>query len=126
MAKKKAKTKEKNIGAAWHVHHDKLIEHCSNYKGRVNFIKEHKFLFEIKIRLRRFRFVKGKLPRGVCTALKILQRHLWSEYADQEKAQRLLREHKTEIKALHAKECRNCSWNGKTLVFRKRKKKKQG
>jgi len=53
---------KKQNGFYWHIHHDKLIEWCYNYRERVYFIKKYKPKNEIKTRLRLCQPVKGKLP----------------------------------------------------------------
>ena len=59
------KTKQ---GFYWHVHHDKLVEYCYNYKERAEYIKKNKPKHEIKTRLRLFKPVKGKLPKEIIEA----------------------------------------------------------
>src|SRR3990167_11005368 len=53
----------KQKGFYWHVHHDKLIEWCYDYQGRVDYINKSKPKHEIETRLRLFKPVKGKLPK---------------------------------------------------------------
>lgn len=47
-----------NSGFYWHVHHDKLMEWCFDYKRRVEYIKSNKPDNEINIRLRLLQPVK--------------------------------------------------------------------
>ncbi len=48
--------KTKN-GFAFHVHHDKLVEFCTDYDGRVQYIKNNKPQKEQELRLRLFRLI---------------------------------------------------------------------
>lgn len=146
---------KKNKGFCRHVHHDVLMEWCYDYKGRVCFIKRNKPAHEIKDRLRWFQFVKGKLPAGLTKAGTALdkakkavdktwdayteakristsknRRKIWKK-ADKTKDRAImaynkaLKTHQKAIEELHAKECPDCSWNGKELIFDKGKKKEK-
>ncbi len=95
----------KNRGVCWHVHHDTLMEYCHSYKGRVAFIKKHKPKDEIPTRLHLFQPVKGKLPKKI-TREAWVGGFIWSTTK---------RKYYEEIKALHAKECPDCPWDGKTI-----------
>ena len=56
-------------GFAFHVHHDVLMEICTNYKERVEYIKEHKPRGEQEIRLRLFQLISpARLPRPLVKA----------------------------------------------------------
>src|SRR3990167_2813223 len=48
----------KQEGFCWHVHHNKLLEWCYDYKERVDVIKRDKPTNEIKTRLKLFTPIK--------------------------------------------------------------------
>ena len=49
--------KEVKSGFAFHVHHDMLVEFCTDYDDRVDYIKEHKPEGEQELRLRLFKLI---------------------------------------------------------------------
>ena len=55
-------------GWCWHVHHDDLLEWCSDYDGRVAYIQNQKPPVELALRLRLFRPVRGPLPAALYKA----------------------------------------------------------
>ncbi len=92
----------------WHCHHDVLCEFVDNPQERIDYIIWAKPNAEIDIRLRLFQPVKGKLPPDVVEA--------WAAYDKARAAYDKAREnHREELEALHAKECPNCPWDGKTI-----------
>ena len=121
----------------WHIHHHILVESLIEpIENRVAFIKERKPEHERETRLRLMQPVKGKLPNAVVKAWdaylkarvaynKAWKAHYkgWKAYDKAQKAwerawkayYKALAAHKDEIEALHAKECPNCSWDGKTI-----------
>jgi hypothetical protein len=125
----------KKKGMAWHVHHDKLLEYCYDYDERVKFIKSNKFRGEIAVRLRRFRLVKGNLPEAVIKAEAAREKakatynkaragrnKVWAVYCKAYEAScKALYDNMSAILALHAKECPDCPWDGRTLFSRKNK-----
>jgi len=162
----------KKTGFYWHCHHDKLLEFCYDYDGRVAFIKKNKPVNEIPERLHRFQKVKGKLPDEIIKTMqtfckarqtyceasqayfeagqaydRTLQTYhkdwqayskarrvynkawrqayfrAWHAYCKAGRAyDKSLSANKNAIENLHAKECKNCSWNGKQLAFNGSKK----
>jgi tetratricopeptide (TPR) repeat protein len=57
-------------GFAFHVHHDRLVEFCTDYDGRVAYIKSHKPEGEQELRLRLFKLIpKNKLPLQLVKAM---------------------------------------------------------
>lgn len=144
----------KNKGFAFHCHHRVLMEWCYDYEGRVRYIKKHKSVHERKDRLRWFQFVKGKLParliktrvaldkainteaktyraysRAITAHTKASTDKAWAKACDALNAAdaacaKALKIHQKAIEKLHAKECPDCSWNGKELVFVKHRKKR--
>lgn len=85
-------TRAKNIDSNatdywWHVHHETLFEYLIEpIRARINYIKKEKPKDEIELRLKLLKPVLGKIP----TTQKGWER-------------------------LHRIECKNCSWNGKTI-----------
>ena len=108
---------------AFHVHHDVLMELCTNYKERVEYIKEHKPRGEQEIRLRLFQLISpARLPRPLTKALEAYDKALeacdktreacdkaWEAYAKAWEA------YKPQINELHKELCPDCPWDGKTI-----------
>ncbi len=62
---------KRNAGFAFHVHHDVLVEWCTDYDERVKFIKNNKPPDEIELRLRLFRLIpEDRLPKSLVVARK--------------------------------------------------------
>ena len=102
-------------GFAFHVHHDVLMEFCTNYKERVNYIKEHKPRGEQEIRLRLFQLISpARLPRPLAKALEVYAKAL-EVYAKAGEA------YKPQINELHKELCPDCPWDGKTIFAIPRK-----
>jgi hypothetical protein len=59
---------KKNKGWCWCVHHEVKLEYCTDFAGRVDYIKKYKSAHERPIRLNALRFVKGKLPAKLVKA----------------------------------------------------------
>jgi len=129
---------KKNKGFCWHVHHKILMEYCYDYKGRVDAIKRDKPANEVHIRLQLFKFVKGKLPKRLLKAGKACVEagkaykkagkpysEAWKAYNEAGKAHNEAEKayneaekaYEKEIDILHKKECPNCPWDGKEIVF---------
>ena len=117
-------------GFAWHLHHDVLLEWCFDYAWRVAVIKTDKPLEEQATRLRLFQMVKGQLPakydaakakyvavRAEYVATTKAKFHAWEAKFDAAWAEYVAAwaTYKPEILALHAQECPDCPWNGKTI-----------
>ncbi len=137
----------KQTGMFWHEYHDFLCGYCCNYDKRVEYIKHHKREHERALRLRLFQPIKSRLPCEFIKAHKkcakasqkynkTWQKHVkqytWRRYAKTwqkyirarqkyakvwQKYKEIRQKYEPEIKALHAKECPNCSWNGTKIVF---------
>lgn len=132
--------------AYWHIHHDILVELSDNIEERIEFIKRSKSPEEIPLRLKLLKAVKGKLPKEIIEACVTYDRagiaynkardaynEIWmickearvaydkAEIA-YDKARvayyEVLNNHRAEIEALHAAECPNCPWDGKTIFSR--------
>jgi len=125
-------------GMFWHVHYDRLLEYCYSYDKRVAYIKNHKPANEIETRLRLFQPVKGKLPKTVieacaacdkayavvvetCAAYRKTCAACDKAYAAYDETyaayRKAIEDSLPEIEALHARECPDCPWDGKQLVF---------
>jgi len=102
-------------GWYWHVHHDRLVEWCTDYDGRVEYIKAKKPAEEIETRLRLFKPVAGWIPERLQRADAEWKRARdeWGRaYAEWERADA---ECLPALEALHAVECPGCPWDGKTI-----------
>ena len=121
----------------WHIHHTFLVEPLTEpIKNRIGFIKENKAKKEIATRLRLMKPVKGKLPakfvkagaaynkagatydkagaaydKAWATYVKAWAAHVkaWAAY------NKVWAACKPQIEKLHAKECPDCPWDGKTI-----------
>lgn len=119
----------KQTGMFWHVHHDVLIEYCHSYDERKGFILHCKPENEQKLRLKLFQPIKGKLPKKFIRArdkfVKARNKYVKTKieyckardkyYKAWDKYVKARDGCKKEIEALHAKECPNCPWDGKTI-----------
>ena len=124
-------------GWYWHQFHDGLVSWCGSYWDRRDEIRTCKPENEIETRLRFFRRVKGKVPAILAVAAKTYteagrayagcpESSIGSCLVDFQKAEmdykNAVRSCANEIEALHAKECPDCPWDGKQLVFGSRGK----
>ena len=55
-------------GLYWHVHHDTLLEFCTGYRERIDYIRKEKPAAEVETRLRLMRPVTGELPDSLTNA----------------------------------------------------------
>ena len=111
----------------WHIHHDVLVEALTESLGaRIEFIKEYKRSSEVPTRMRLMKPVRGKLPELAKAGAEWVKagaewakaRAEWDKagaewdkaYAEWVKAIK-----HPSVLALHAKECPNCPWDGKTI-----------
>lgn len=99
-----AATRKQRSGFVWHMYHSSLLSYVNDYDWRVRDIKLHKLDWQVPERLKRFQFVKGKLPL------------VFQGVMDGSRVSREVEANQQEIEALHAKECKNCSWNGEFLM----------
>ena len=114
----------KDAGLSIHCHHDLLIEYCTSYDERVDYIKKNKPIHEREIRLRVFKLLSDEaiaaLPKGLVRA-----NADWEKaYADRQKAdadwQKADADWPQQARdAWHKKWCGCSEWNGKELVFKK-------
>ena len=95
----------------WHGHHNGLISWLISIGRRKRDIREYKPKSEQPLRLKLIKRVKGKLPPTLMQA--------WKDYfnydKDWEAYEQAYQKHLPAIKALHAKECPNCPWDGKSI-----------
>ena len=116
-------------GWYWHVHHDVLLEWCTDYDKRVSYIRRYKPGKERALRLRLFRPVQGDLPPDLVAAeaaydkAGVARDKAWAAYYRAEAAcdkawaacDKAGVARKGELEALHAAECPGCPWNGQTI-----------
>ena len=122
-------------GFAFHVHHDKLVEFCTDYDERVSYIKSNKPLNEQELRLRLFKLTPQELlpkseaweaygkakkahneAREACSEAWEAYDKAWEAYGKAKKAC------ESELIKLHAELCPNCPWDGKTIFPKKASK----
>ena len=115
----------------WHVFKNALLGWSYDIDEKITRIKAHVPKAEIALRLRLMRPVIGKLPREVVEAQKTVTKTLkaynkakigrvyakaWKVYAAAfEAREEAVRRNRKAIKELHAKECPDCPWDGKTI-----------
>ena len=143
-------------GLYWHVRHNMLLEFCTGYQERVDYIRKEKPAAEVETRLRLMRPVTGELPDSLTNAgvevgkaeveFDVAYEKLndirvdfgkatstvkawWSHdgvdrelYASatrlkiaRDRFSEACEEHGDLIKAIHARECPSCPWNGHTI-----------
>ena len=95
-------------GFFWHLHHDILVEWCTGYTKRVQYIKAEKPVGEITLRLHLMRPVVGILPHKVQQAGAELNK-AGAELSNA-RAESIV-----EITARHEQECPACPWDGATI-----------
>ena len=120
------------IGFCWHLNHDRLFVWCVDYDGRVNYIKNHKPFNEQAVRLKLCQPVKGVLPEALLTAGRVYQEAwvAWTNVMHSTQSSKQIYDewivagvelqdaevlYRPVIEALHAKECLDCPWNGKSI-----------
>jgi hypothetical protein len=118
---------ETKSGWYWHVHHDRLVEWCTDYDGRVEYIKAEKPAEEIETRLRLFKPVAGTIPERLQRAYAEWKRadaewkraYAYAAAAEWKRAaaerNRAAAKCLPALEALHAVECPGCPWDGKTI-----------
>ena len=131
MYKPKERTRKRR-GLAFHLHHDRLVEYCHDYAGRVDCIKYFKEPSEHALRLRLFKLIPNdKLPEDIAKAIRkcinlhrACERNSWGSaytlpyfrFRDaRNEVERLLYTHSQEIHKLHEELCPNCPWDGQTI-----------
>ena len=120
-------------GYAFHVHHDKLVEFCSDYDERVEYIKKDKPKAEQELRLRLFQIIPmNRLPQPLIKAREAYGKareacnKAWEAYGKareaygkaweacnkaREACEKALGAYDTEMIKLHQELCPNCPWN---------------
>ena len=116
--------------AYWHIiHHDVLMEWTDDIEERIAYVKRHKPAHEVETRLRLMQPVRGALPDAVVEARRAsvearrasdearrASDEAWQAYDEAWRAyDEAWRAHMPEIEALHAIECPDCPWDGKTI-----------
>jgi hypothetical protein len=128
----------------WHIHHGTLLEwNTEPIKNRIEYIKNEKPKHERALRLNLLKPVKGKLPTAVVKAraaynkagaacdkawaayykARAAYNKAWDAYYKAQDAYdkagdaccKAICDNQAEIEALHAKECPDCPWDGKTI-----------
>ena len=105
----------------WHVHHNVLCETLTEpAEERRRYIRSQKPVGEVPVRLRLFRLIVGQLPEPIARVREARLR--LGTYRDRVALEMAWRDeilamthYRKEMKALHAKECPNCPWDGKTI-----------
>lgn len=136
----------KRLRFYWHIHHDVVVEPLLHpIEERRRFIRKYKPEPERELRLRLIKPVKGKLPKEVIRAGRVMLKafartetiiadyerdRLWaggySAHAAYQAAwsgymrchtvySAILRTHSAEVEALHRAECPACPWDGRTI-----------
>jgi len=91
----------------WHIHHDILAEPLTEpIENRIRFIKNNKPYHEVETRLRLMKPVRGKLPELDKAGAEFVKASAEWDKARADPA----------VLSLHAKECPNCPWNGRTIL----------
>lgn len=110
--------------ACWHSGHSHLFSFLTRkeYLYRIKFIKTNKPENERELRLRLLKPVKGKLPAAFvkANAAWVKADAAWdTAYAAWDTAYaafvKALADNLPAIEVLHAKECKDCPWDGKTI-----------
>lgn len=113
---------EVKSGFAFHVHHDELIEFCTDYDERVKYIKENKPLEEQELRLRLFRLIPSdRLPPPLVVAVKAYKKAKKTYEKAKKAYEKAKKTCEPEILKLHKELCPDCPWNGETIFPRANK-----
>jgi hypothetical protein len=105
----------------WHSGHAYLLSFLTRreFLDRVEFIKTRKPENERELRLRVFKQVKGRLPAAWSKAGAAWSKAALAALAAWEKAgaawDKAYALALPALEALHAKECKNCPWDGETI-----------
>ncbi len=99
----------------WHVHHDVLVEWSDNIQERIDYIEANKPANEQATRLQLLRPVVGHLPAEIIEAMEAYDKAGEAYNKAGKACDEAWEAHDKEINALHAIECPNCPWDGKTI-----------
>ena len=120
-------------GLAWHIHHLRLLELLTEpIESRQKFIRDEKAEGEQVLRLRLLQHIKGELPHDLIVAYEnydvadgtYREATLSLRTTDVQfdncciagrQLEKMLDQHQSEVEALHAIECSDCPWDGKTI-----------
>ena len=102
-------------GLYWHVHHEHLVGYMRNYEERAEYIRKNKPQHEIATRLRLMQPIRGVPESLVKLSAELAQAtdsdwpnaygNWYSAYCEALPA----------LEALHAQECKDCPWDGRTI-----------
>ena len=117
-------------GFAFHVHHDKLVEYCTSYEERKQYIQNNKPVSEQELRLRLFKLIPDdRLPPTLLEACATRDKacaaydkawatrdKAWAAY-DKACAARgkAWATYEPALLVLHKELCPDCPWDGKTI-----------
>ena len=120
----------KKEGLSIHCHHNILIEYCTDYEGRVEYIKSEKPEKEQEIRLRLFKILSRESMDDLPLRLRKVYAEWKKAYVEWQKAyaaewrkayakwERAYAEWEKEDKnAWHRKWCGCKEWNGEEILF---------
>jgi len=116
-----------NRGIAFHIHHDLLVEWCSDYNKRVEEIKETKAPEEQALRLQLFKLIPAnRLTSKLITACKAYNKAqkayikaLKTPGKPWEARDKILEACIPQLGRLHGELCPHCPWDGHTIFTRK-------
>src|SRR2546428_325335 len=106
----------------WHVHHDTLCEELTYpLQQRIDHIKQHKPITEIETRLKLLKPCSDQAIKAWLVYSKA-ESEAWSVYQKAESEWSVYHkaelEARSELELLHKIECKNCPWNGETILRR--------
>lgn len=129
-------------GLAFHVHHDTLIEYCTDYDDRVDYIKKYKPFEQRELRLWLFQLIPiERLPQDGLKAYikawrvgdkareeareayekpwevydKAREAYVKTKEAHDKAWKAYLSRNQRALEKLHEELCLNCPWDGKTI-----------
>lgn len=115
----KKRTKRAEPPLWWHIHHHQLYENrCRPISERIQYIRDFKDDSEIPLRLRLLKPVRNA-PADLREAARKSE-NSW-RWRDRYEFLFLAKKYNKKMKKLHAQQCKNCPWNGRTIFTRKRK-----
>lgn len=105
----------KDTRFAFHCHHDRLIDYCTDFAERVTYIKSHKPAGEQELRLRLFKLIpEERLPSKLMKD----QAKYGGTQAECDKA---WAKYMPELEKLHTELCPDCPFDKSNIFTRKDK-----